>query len=141
MGDSLTVVNKYQNNQKFNVKIEGNVKIKNFKGNRKMQDHETMTVAKNGQVSTYYKWSNTKDATKESALNLNTTNFGIFDKLRKADKKDKNGDKLTRSDLDALYKDKNLQKQMGVVVKYDAKEKVYGIYNQKEKTALYFDYK
>ena len=33
------------------------------------------------------------------------------------------------------------QKQMGVVVKYDAKEKVYGIYNQKEKTALYFDYK
>ena len=60
MGNNLTVVNKYQNDQKFTVKVEGNVRIKNFKGNRKMQNHETMTVAKNGQVSTYYKWSNAK---------------------------------------------------------------------------------
>ena len=105
-----------------------------------MQNHETMTVAKNGQVSTYYKWSNAKEATKESALNLNATNFGIFNKLRKADKADKNGNKLTRSDLEALRKDKNLQKQMGITIKYDPQEKVYGIYNQKEKTTLYFDY-
>ena len=46
MGNNLTVVNKYQNDQKSTVKVEGNVRIKNFKGNRKMQDHETMTVAK-----------------------------------------------------------------------------------------------
>ena len=140
MGNNLTVVNKYQNDQKFTVKVEGNVRIKNFKGNRKMQNHETMTVAKNGQVSTYYKWSNAKEATKESALNLNATKFGIFNKLRKADKADKNGNKLTRSDLEALRKDKNLQKQMGITIKYDPQEKVYGIYNQKEKTTLYFDY-
>ena len=37
-------------------------------------------------------------------------------------------------------KTKNLQKQMGITIKYDPQEKVYGIYNQKEKTTLYFDY-
>ncbi len=137
MGD-LTVANKGSGTT-FKVKVEGNVTIQNFKGDRKLQDHEIKTVVKNGNATNLYKWSNTNHATTESALNLGSKNFLIFDAIRKADKSDKKGEKLTRSDLEALRKDKALQKKLGVTVKYDAQEQVYGIYGASG-SKLYFDF-
>lgn len=137
MGD-LKVSNRAQGSS-FQVKVEGNVTIKNFKGNRELKNNEAKTTVKNGKVSNSYKWSNTDHPTKESALNLNSTNYGIFDALRSADKSDKKGEKLTQSDLEALRTNPKLQKELGVQVKYDAKEKVYGIYGENGST-LYFDF-
>lgn len=137
MGD-LTVANKAQGTT-FNVKIDGNVTIKNTKNNGAMKDNEVKTVVKDGHVTNYYKWSNTKTETKERALNLNASNYLIFDKLRKADKSDKKGEKLTQSDLEALRKNKALQKELGVTVKYDPEAKVYGLYGNTGST-LYFDF-
>lgn len=87
MGD-LKVSNRAQGSS-FQVKVEGNVTIKNFKGNRELKNNEAKTTVKNGKISNSYKWSNTDHPTKESALNLNSTNYGIFDALRSADKSDK----------------------------------------------------
>ncbi len=137
MGD-LTVANKAQGNT-FKVKVDGNVTIRNTKGKGPMKNNEAKTVVKNGDVTNYYKWGNQKSATKESALNLNASNYLIFDKLRSADKSDKKGEKLTQSDLEALRKNKALQKQLGVTVKYDPDEKVYGLYGANGST-LYFDF-
>lgn len=135
---NLTVANKAQGTT-FNVKVDGNVTISNTKNKGQLQKNETRTTVKDGQVSNYYQWGNAKNATKESALNLSSSNFLIFDKLRKADKNDKNGEKLTQSDLEALRKDKALQKELGITVKYDAQEKVYGLYGKNGST-LYFDF-
>jgi len=137
MGD-LNVANKYQQHN-FHVQIDGNVTIKNFKGERALRDNEIKTVVKNGKISNFFKWTNKDHATLERALNLSTTNYTVFDKLRKADKSDKKGAKLTRSDLEAFRKDKKLQQELGVKVKYDAKEKVYGIYGA-DGSKLYFDF-
>lgn len=134
----LTVANKAQGTT-FKVKVEGNVTIRNTKNTGAMKDNEVRTVVDDGRVSNYYKWGNTKAPTKERALNLNSSNFLIFDGIRKADKNDKNGEKLTQSDLEALRKNKALQKELGVIVKYDPEEKVYGIYG-KTGTTLYFDF-
>ncbi len=104
-----------------------------------MGNNEAKTVVKNGKVANYYKWSNRDNPTSERALNLSENNYLIFDKLRKADKTDKNGKILTQSDFEALRKNPQLQKELGVSVKYDAKEKVYGIYGTNGST-LYFDF-
>lgn len=139
MGD-LTVAYKGGDwRTKFNVQVEGNVTISNTKNKGALQNHETRTTVKNGKVDTYYKWSNQKNATHENALNLNYANYTIFEALKKADKTDKKGEKLTQSDLEALRKDKKLQKELGVTVKYDANEKVYGLYGKNGST-LYFDF-
>lgn len=124
---------------KFTVNVAGNFTISNTKNKGNLQNHETRTVVKNGQAKTYYKWSNMPNATYESTLNLNYNNYTIFDGIRKADKNDKKGEKLTQSDLEALRKDKSLQKKLGVTVKYDPQEKVYGIYGNND-TKLYFDF-
>ncbi len=124
---------------KFTVNVEGNFTISNTKNKGKLANHETRTTVKNGRANTYYKWGNTPNATLESVLNLNYTNYTIFDGIRKADKNDKKGEKLTQSDLEALRKDKALQKKLGVTVKYDAQEKVYGIYGKND-AKLYFDF-
>lgn len=137
MGD-LTVANKSQSTT-FSVKVDGNVTISNTKNKGKLENNETKTTVKNGRVENYYKWPNSQNATKESALNLNSGNYNIFDNIRKADKNDKAGKKFTRSDLEALRKDKNLQKELGVTVRYDAKEQVYGIYGANG-SKLYFDF-
>lgn len=137
MGD-LTVANKAQGNT-FKVKVDGNVTIRNTKGNGPMKNNEAKTVVQDGQVTNYYKWGNKDSATKERALNLNASNYLIFDKLRSADKADKKGEKLTQSDLEALRKNKALQKELGVTVKYDPDEKVYGLYGSSGST-LYFDF-
>ncbi len=135
---NLTVANKAQG-YTFNVKIEGNVTIRNFKGNREMQSNEMKTVVEDGRITNYYKWGNAKNPRKERALNLNSSNYDIFNALRKADKKDKNGEYLTISDLEALRTNKALQKQLGVTVKYDPDEKVYGLYGETG-SKLYFDF-
>lgn len=124
---------------KFTVKIDGNCTISNTKNKGNLNDHETRTTVKNGRVTTYYKWGNMPKATTERALNLNYANYVIFDGLRKADKNDKKGEKLTQSDLEALRKNKALQKELGVTVKYDSQEKVYGLYGATG-TKLYFDF-
>lgn len=139
MGD-LRVVNKAQpdiNNCKVN--IEGNVRISNRKGTGKLQKNDAETQVKNGKVTSFYQWDNKSNPTKENALNLNASNFLIFDGVRQADKSDKDGKKLTKSDLEALRKDKAMQKKLGVTVKYDAKEQVYGLYG-KDGSTLYFDF-
>ncbi len=141
MGGELTVVNKAQSRtDKFKVRVDGNVKIQNFKGNRGLNKYELRTTVKNGQVTNWFRWGNTKAPTKESALNLGSSNFTLFDKLRKADAKDRNGAALTRSDLEAVRKDKKLQQKLGLsAVRYDANEKVY-CFVGKDGNQLYFDY-
>ncbi len=136
---NLTVEMKSSDNTHFSVKVNGNVTISTTKNKGALQNNQTRTTVKNGQVETRYKWSNKDYATKERALNLNRSNYMIFDALRKADKTDKKGEQLTQSDLEALRKDKALQKELGVTVKYDAKEKVYGLYGNSGST-LYFDF-
>ncbi len=135
---NLTVANRTQGGT-FNVYVSGNLTIKNYKGDRPLQTHEAKTVIKNGNPTNYYQWSNPKKPTKERALQLNSTNYTIFDAVRKSDKKDNKGEKLTQSDLDAFRNNKKLQKELGVTVKYDPQEKVYGIYGQYG-TTLYFDF-
>lgn len=137
MGD-LDVTNKAQPQEHFKVQVNGNVKIQNFKGNGSLQDHQFRTNVKNGQVSNWYQWSGGKP-TKESHLNLNATNYAIFDSIRKADKKDKNGAVLTRSDLQALRNNKALQKKLGITVKSDESAGVYTIIGPNNST-LYFDF-
>ncbi len=137
MGD-LTVANKAQGNT-FNVKIDGNVTIRNYKGAGEMKNNDVKTLVQDGKVTNLYKWGNKNTPTKERALNLNSSNYLIFDALRKADKNDKKGEKLTLSDLEALRTNKALQKELGVTVKYDPDEKVYGLYGKTGST-LYFDF-
>lgn len=136
MGNDLTVANKAQPNQKFTVKLADNVTIRNYKGREKMQPNDVKTTYKDGQVSNYYQWGNTAAPTKEKSLNMSYNNFLIFDKLRKADGNAKN---LSRKDLEALRNNKQLQKELGITVKYDANEKVYGIYGAGG-SKLYFDF-
>lgn len=141
MGGELTVVNKAQpSTDNFKVRVDGNVKIQNFKGNRGLNEYETRTTVKNGQVTNWFRWGGAKAPTKERALNLGSSNFTLFDKLRKADAKDKKGTVLTRSDLEAVRKNKKLQQQLGLsAVRYDANEKVYCLVG-KDGNQLYFDY-
>ena len=45
MGGELTVVNKAQpTTDNFKVRVDGNVKIQNFKGNRGLNEYETRTT-------------------------------------------------------------------------------------------------
>ena len=71
-------------------------------------------------------------------MNLNSTNYDIFNALRKADKKDKKGEVLTRSDLQALKKDPALQKKLGVTVRADESKGVYTL--TKNGSTLYFNF-
>ena len=137
MGD-LNVTNKAQPQEHFKVKVNGNVKIQNFKGDGTLKDHQIRTTVKNGAVSNWYQWTGGK-ATKESHLNLNATNYNIFNAITKADKKDKKGEVLTRSDLQALKNDKQLQKKLGVVVRSDESKGVYTIQGPNN-SMLYFDF-
>ena len=136
----LTVANRAQGNS-FNITVQGNVTIRNFKGHENIENpHEAKTVVKNGKVDNYYLWGNQDKATSERVLNLSSNNFSIFDKLRKLDKEtDKKGKVLSQSDLEILRNNSKLQEELGVIVKYDAKEKVYGIYGGNN-SKLYFDF-
>ena len=58
--------------------------------------------------------------------------------LKKADKKDKNGAVLSRSDLQALKKDPALQKKLGVTVRADESKGVYTVTSNG--STLYFDF-
>ena len=136
MGD-LKVANKAQPSNNFHVQVNGNVTIQNHKGNAPLKDQQARTIVKNGKVSNYYQWTGGKP-TKEAVLNLNSTNFDIFNSLRKADKKDKNGAVLSRSDLQALKKDPALQKKLGVTVRADESKGVYTVTSNG--STLYFEF-
>ena len=130
MGD-LKVANKAQPSNNFHVQVNGNVTIQNHKGNAPLKDQQARTTVKNGKVSNYYQWTGGKP-TKEAALNLNSTNYDIFNALRKADKKDKKGEVFTRSDLQAL------KKKLGVTVRADESKGVYTL--TKNGSTLYFNF-
>lgn len=135
--DDLKVANKAQPSNNFHVQVNGNVTIQNHKGNAPLKDQQARTTVKNGKVSNYYQWTGGKP-TKEAALNLNSTNYDIFNALRKADKKDKKGEVFTRSDLQALKKDPALQKKLGVTVRADESKGVYTL--TKNGSTLYFNF-
>ena len=141
MGDGhLTVANKANDRSQFNVRVQGNVTIRNFKDHKDPTNaNEVKTVVKNGEVHNYYKWENMNHATSERALNLSSNNYNIFAAISKADKSDKKGEILSKSDLEALRKNPQLQKELGIKVKYDPDEQVYGIYGANGST-LYFDF-
>ena len=136
--DKLTIANKAQGNT-FSVNVKENVVIRNYKPSEKMGDNCFKTTVKNGKVTNEYKWSNVNSPTKERAMNLGAENYSIMHALKKADKKDKDGNILSQSDLKALYNDKAMQKKLGVQVKFDPKENVYGIYGSNG-SRLYFDF-
>ncbi|HCB11428.1 MAG TPA: hypothetical protein DEO94_04700 [Cyanobacteria bacterium UBA11991] len=139
MGD-LKVASKTDYQKPFHVNVKGNVKIKNYDTNRAPKDNEFNTTVKNGQVSTYYKRSNQAKPVKEDAITLNSKNYLIFDGIRKADKTDKAGKQLSRSDLEAIRKDKTLQKKLGIQ-KVEVNEKA-GIYTVRSTSGsvLSFDF-
>lgn len=138
MGDNLTVAQRSQSSNQFNVKVDGNVTIQNFKGNRKLGNLEAKTVVKKGHVNNYFKWGNMPNETKERALNLSATEYGMFEAARKADKSDKKGEVLTRSDLQALKKDTALQKKLGITIRADESKGIYTL--TKNGSTLYFDF-
>lgn len=148
----LTVSNRAQGGS-FPVIIRDNVTISNFKGHKNPENaNEAKTVVKDGKINNYYLWNNQikrnekgeiidRRVTFETSLNLNSKNYTIFDAIRKADTKsgDKDGKILSKSDLEALYNNKQLQKKLGVTVKYDPKEDVYSIKGANN-SMLYFDF-
>lgn len=135
MGD-LTIANK-SGGRPIKVSVEGDMQIstsKDEKGN-----NYAKTTVKNGKVKNEYKWSNKDHLTSESALNLNSKNFLIFDAMRKADKSDKEGKKFSKSDVVALMKDKTLQKQLGCKVIEGDKPNTYIIQTGSSKMFIDFN--
>ncbi len=147
MGD-LTVVStaKDYNPTKFTVKCEGNFTISNTKNKNNLDRQQYRVDVKNGNASVSFcrpaeSWMKCGDKyeRKEVSLGVRDRNYQVFDAIRQADKKDKGGKILNRADLDALRNDKELQKKLGVQVKYDPNEKVYGIYRDGS-LIIHFDF-
>ncbi len=138
MTSNLIVANKSNGNQ-FSVSVKGNVTIKNYKHSGALQPGEINTSVKNGQVVNYYCQTGDKKNTKQRALNLSSTKYDIFNKLRSLDGNPKD---LTQKDLQMLKQNKKVQKELGIfTVKYDAEAKVTGIYTSaNDQNPFIFDF-
>ena len=125
MTANLTVANK-SNGETFSVSIKGDLTIKNHKHNGELTPGEVRTTVKNGKVTNFYCQPGDKKNTPQRALNLSSTKYNIFNKLRTLDG---NANDLSQKDLQLLKQNKALQKQLGIfAVRYDAEAKVTGIY-------------
>lgn len=120
----------------FNVNVEGNFTISNTKNKNNLQSSEYRVDVKNGKPTINF---GRNPGNPEKELSVRSKNYELFNTLRKADKNDQKGEKLTRSDLDALKNDKALQKKLGITVTYDPKEKVYEL-NGQDGRKIFFDF-
>jgi hypothetical protein len=85
-----------------------------------------VTTGKTGKTEEVPYQTVDKELGNQSALNLSSAKYNIFDKVRGLDKNPKD---LSAKDLEVLRKSPTLWKQMGIsAVKYDAKTKTTGIY-------------
>ena len=138
MTANLTVANK-ASGETFTVNVKGNVTIKNYKHNGKLQPGEVLTVVKDGEVRNYYCQKGDTINRAQRALNLSSHKYTIFEQLKALDG---NPNDLTEKDLQKLKQDKSLQAKLNIfAVRHDPEAKVTGIYSSaNDANPFMFDY-
>ena len=119
------------------VTVREPVLITNTKTPEKgLKTHEYATQITDSGVTNWYQSENFNYPSKNRTMDLNSRNYELFQNITKQDKNDPNGSFFSRSDLDALRKNPEKQRALGVTVRYDANAGVYSIYDRNNPNQL-----